>query len=680
MVLAGLDGALLCGAVWGLGSALLLPAIAALVPSSPAPLRHAVPRALAVLSCLLAAALGALTLAGHSGSLLSWWPGLPGEPFTLAADALSAPFLLLFGLVGAATFAAHGPDGTPAGAAARLSLHAAFALGLLSVFLSRHALLFLFAWEGMTLCSAALVAHDLHSARARTATYVYLALSHLGAALVAFALVTLAAHAGSFQFGALADAFSHLPPGERSRLSWLFTIGFMVKLGIVPAHVWLPMAHPEAPAPVSAMLSGVMVKAGLYGMLRFAWQMPGAPPENWGTALLMLGVTSAVAGALYAAVESDAKRLLAYSTIKHGGILLLATGLAALLAANGQREIAGVALAAALYHAVGHGLAKALAFLAVGEAVHAAGTRSLESLGGLARRMPRTSVAALFATLALCGLPPFSCFAGEWLVFQALILGFSSGAGQLRLLAPFAGAGVALASALAVAAMVKLYGIGFLGRPRSAQAAAAHEGSPLPVAAMLALATLPVAWGLLAPQLATALGAPLAVLLPGFDAAHLAESSGFQMVPAGLQSSSISPAAAAVLLLVFALLARVWLRGTRGAAPPLRIAPSWACGARLDSRMQYSSLGFTKPLRLIFEPVLRGERELEVLEEGSPYFAKKYRYRAGLPAVFENALYQPFVQAVLWSSEQARRLQTGSLHLYLAYLLATLVGLLLWAR
>jgi formate hydrogenlyase subunit 3/multisubunit Na+/H+ antiporter MnhD subunit len=423
-----------------------------------------------------------------------------------------------------------------------------------------------------------------------------------------------------------------------------------------------------------------MVKAGLYGMLRFAWQLPGAPPEHWGTVLMGLGTASALAGALYATVEVDAKRLLAYSTIKHAGVLALAVGLAALLAANGQPAIAGVALAAALYHAVGHGLAKALGFLAVSEATHAAGTRHLEALGGLARRMPRTAFAALTATLALCALPPLSCFAGEWLVFQALILGYSAGAGQLRLLVPFAGAGLALASALAVAALVKLYGIAFLGRPRGPGADQALDAAPGIGAVLVAFSALPLAWGLAAPWLASAFAAPLARLLPSFDAATLSRDAGFTLVPAGLASASISPAVAALLLAVFALIARLWLRAARGPLREVRRAPSWSGGAPLEARMQYSALGLTKPLRLIFEPVLRAERELEVLEEGSPYFARRFRYRTGVPALFEQVLYQPFVQAVLWTSEQARRLQTGSLHLYIAYLLATLVALLLWAR
>jgi len=680
MVLAGLDGALLDGAVWGLAASILLAALGSLAPGLPAPLRHSIPRALAAFSCLLAAALGAALLAGARGATLQWWPGVPGEPFSLAPDALAAPFLLLFGVVGAASFAAHEPTGSPAGARARLALHAAFALALFTVFATRHALLFLVAWEGMTLASAALVASDTGSARARSAAWAYLAMSQLGAALVALPLMTLAAHAGSFGFDALAGAWAALPPAEGERLAWLFTIGFAVKFGLVPAHVWLPMAHPEAPAPVSALLSGVMVKAGLYGMLRFAWQMPGAPPAHWGTVLVGVGVATALTGSLYAAVEPDAKRLLAYSTIKHAGVLALALGLAAMLAAGGQPAIAGVALAAVFYHTIGHGLAKSLAFLTVGEAVHAAGSRNLEALGGLARRMPRTGLGALVATLSLCGLPPLACFPGEWLTFQALILGYSAGAGQLRLIVPFAGAALALASALAVAAMVKLHGIAFLGRPRSAGAAAAPDAPPHLGALHVGFAVLPAVWGLGVAWAAVALGAPIAAVLPGFDSLTLARHGGVTLGSIGPVSASVSPLSAAVLVALFAFIAHAWLRASRGASPVPRRAPSWSCGAPLDARMQYSALGFTKPLRLVFEPVLRAQRELEVLEEGSPYFARKVRYRQSVPAVFEQVLYQPFVQGVLWTSEQMRRLQAGSLHLYLAYLLVTLVALLLWAR
>ena len=679
MLLAGLDGVLLASTIGALAAAALLPLLASLVPRVPGVLRLSVPRALAVLGSLCAAALGVLALAGVASGTLEWWPGFPAQPFTITADALSAPFLLLLGLVSATAFAAFDLSDRSTGTAARLALQAGFTLALFGALVASHALLFLLAWEGMTLLSALLVAHDAGSARARGAAFTYLALSHAGAALVALALLTLSARAGGFQFSSLAVAFAQQTPAEIARLSWLFTIGFAVKLGVVPLHVWLPLAHPEAPAPTSAVLSGVMVKAGLYGLLRFAWALPGAPPPEWGTVLLLAGIATALTGALYATVESDAKKLLAWSTVKHAGLLTLATGLAALLVTAGRLELAGLALSAAFIHALGHGLAKSAAFLAMGEAVHASGVRSLEQMGGLARRMPGTSVAALLAVLALAGLPLFSCFAGEWLIYQTLILGYSAGAGELRLLAPFAGAGLALASALALAAMVKLYGIAFLGRPRSEAAAHAHDATPAVSNALFVAALLPLLMGVGAPWIAACFARPVAVLLPEFDAGTLSAASGFLLVPAGLAPSSVSPFAVAVLVALFAGLAFLWLRG-HGGAREVRRAPSWACGAALDARMQYSALGFTKPIRLVFKPVLTPESELEVLEEGSPYFARKLRHRSGVPERIERLVYTPVVQAVLWTSARARQLQDGSLHLYLSYLLATLVALLLWAR
>uniref|UniRef100_A0A832MMD3 NADH:quinone oxidoreductase/Mrp antiporter transmembrane domain-containing protein n=1 Tax=Eiseniibacteriota bacterium TaxID=2212470 RepID=A0A832MMD3_UNCEI len=676
MALAELDGMLLACAAWGLTIAVLLPV--ALVPrrlAAPLPLA----RAVAVLASLALAACGARGLAGAFPAPLEWWPGLPGDPFRLGVDALSAPFVLLLGALAAASFAAGDHGAAGAGARARLALQAGFVLALAAAFTAGHALLLLVAWEGMTLLSASLVASDVRSARARTATYVYLAVSHAGGACLAAGVLALAAAAGSFQLAEIAAAAPRLPAADVERAAWLVTAGGAVKLGLVPLHVWLPLAHAEAPAPASALLSGAMVKAGLYVLLRFAWQVPGAPPPAWGELLLAGGVVTALAGALYAAFESDAKRLLAHSTVKHAGLLALALGLAASLARAGRWDLAGMALAACLYHAVGHGLAKGLAFLAVGEAVHAAGTRDLEQLGGLARRLPRVSVAALMAALALCGLPLLPCFAGEWLVVQALLRGYGAGGDALRLLVPFAAAGLALATAVAAAALVKLYGIGFLGRPRSAAAAAATAPADRAAErAMLALAALAAGWGVLAPWAVAALHAPVAALAgPALDAAALAPGAGLALrLPGG---SGLSPAA----LLALAAAAgggMALLLGALGLRRPPRRAPSWACGVTLDARMQYGALGLTKPLRRVFEPVLRIERAREPAPGDRPWFQRAYRHRSGVPPLVERALYAPLVQAVLWTSERARRLQAGSLRAYLAYLLAALVALLLFAR
>jgi hydrogenase-4 component B len=679
MSLAGLDGTLLSAAIAALVTAALLPLVASLGARLPAPLRVAGPRVFGLVGSLAIVALGALALGDAPRTVLEWYPGFPAEPFTLMADRLAAPFLLVLGLVSLGAFATLDTRDTSAGARARVALQAGFTLAMLAVLVARHTLLFLLAWEGMTLLSGLLVAHETTSARARQATFTYLGLSHAGTACVALALLTLSTRGGGFGFEAIATAFAQQPPAEAARLMTLLTLGFAVKLGVVPLHVWLPLAHPEAPPAASAAMSGAMVKLGLYGLLRFVWQLPGTPPHGWGTGLLLAGIATALTGALFATIESDTKRLLAWSTVKHAGVLTLATGLAALLAEAGRADLAGLALAAVFVHTIGHGLSKAAAFLAFGEAVHAAGVRNLEGLGGLARRMPGTSWAALLATLSLAGLPLFACFTGEWLIVQALILGFSAGAGTLRLLAPFAAAGLALAGALALAALVKLYGIAFLGRPRTSEAAAAHEATPLRANLLFAVALLPLLVGVGGPWLAALFARPVSVLLPGFDASTLARTGGLLLVPAGLAPSSVSPFVVAVLGAMFVGLAVLGLRG-RGRVRTVRRAPSWACGARLEPQMQYSALGYTKPLRLVFEPVLLSGGELEVLEEGSPYFARRLRHRSAVPQWVEQWLYRPFVTAVLRTSEQARRVQAGSLHVYLGYLLATLVALLLWGR
>jgi formate hydrogenlyase subunit 3/multisubunit Na+/H+ antiporter MnhD subunit len=637
MPLATLDGSLLAFAVWGLALAALLPALPTRLLPEPLPAPLSLARFLAVAASIALSIVGGLALAGVVPPPVLWWPGFPGEPFRIGADALAAPFLAITGVLAATAFAtadyARGGRAATSGNRARFSLHAGFALALAGALAAEHALLFLFAWEGMTLLSAALVAHDTKSARGRSAAWTYLVLSQLGTAMVAFGVMGIVARAGSFDLTTLGQTMSLMTPAETAGPVWLLTIGFAVKLGLVPLHVWLPMAHPEAPGPVSALLSGAMVKAGLYGLLRFAWQLPGAPPAGWGETLAIAGTITALVGALYAAIEHDAKRLLACSTVKHAGVIALALGLAAAFTRSGDTRLAGVALAACLYHAVGHGLAKGLAFLATGEAVHAAGSRDLETLGGLAKRMPRVSAPLLVALLALCGLPLLSCFASEWLLFQSLILGYSAGEGALRLLVPFVGAGLALATALAAAALVKLYGIGFLGRPRSAAAAAAHDVPRVTGGWFMALAALGAAWGVLSPWALAALAAPVSALVGGgFDARALAGAGGLTLAIPPEALASISPLSVLVLIALFIGIAFAW--GTaRGLRHAVRIAPSWSCGAPLTPRMQYSALGFTKPLRLIFQPVLRIERELEIVEEGSPYFGGAMRFHSNVPAL-----------------------------------------------
>ena len=619
-------------------------------------------RALAGVAALALALAGVAVLLGAPGGTLTWFTGFPGDPLRAGLDALSAPFALIVGLSAAATLSAWDLDAGPT-EASRIALHMAFAAALALVICARHALLLLAAWELMTLASAALVAGDLASARARRATFVYLAMSQLGAAALAGALLSLAARAQTLQLEPLLAGLATDPTA--ALLIALVTLGTAVKLGLVPLHAWLPLAHPEAPAPASALMSGAMVKAGLYLLLRLVWQPLGTPPAAWGEALIVAGVASALTGALSAALDTDAKRVLAWSTVKHAGVLALGLGLAATLAARAEPVLAGVALAATLYHAVGHALAKTLGFLAVGGATHALGTRNLEQMGGLWRALPRTTLAAFVAIAALAGSPLLPLFAGEWLLYQVVILGHdaASGTSALHLLAPLAGAGLALAGALALAAMVKLLGIGFLGRPRD-PVRVPHARERASATALFALAGLALAWGVLAPLALQLLAAPVRALLPAFDTASVIGVGSLALLPGRTGIASVSPLALAMLLALFGGLAWTW---TRAGRPAIRRAPAWSCGVSLAPHQQYSARALTEPIRRVFASVI-------VTEDPA------HTARTRLPRPGQKLLLESFAQGVLWVSGRVRMLQSGRLELYLGMLLATLVALLVWGR
>lgn len=679
MPLAALDGRLLAGGTYLLAASVLAAALSALpLGSTSRRARLSGPvRALAAFGALALGAVGALGLAGVTPPPLYAWPGLPGDPCTLGVDPLSAPFVLLFGVIAAAAFAVHRPaaESATGGGRGRLGLQAALGLALAGVLLAQHALLFLFAWEGAILLSAALMAHDGSSARGRRAAFVRLALSHAGTAALALGVLRLAAAAGSFSFLDLAVGYARLSPPEASQVAWLVTAGCAIELALVPLHAWLPLAHAEAPAPVSALVSGVAVSAGLYGLLRFAWQLAGVPVAGWGATLVVLGAVGAVVASLHMVAEPGSARLLAWSTIRHSGLLAAAVGLAAMFARSGAVALAGLALAACLYHVVGHGLSKGLAILAVGEAAAGAGSGDLDRMGGLARRMPRLSATALVSVLSLAGLPLLACFAGEWLLLQAVLRGFDAGPGSLRLLAPLAGAGIALATALSVAALVKLYGVGFLGRARTAGAEAAHEPPARVLRTLGGLSALVALWGIAAPWAVTTLARPIDAVVPGAaEAASLGRSTGLTLAPLPPGASSVSPPSVALLVALFAAMLFAWatLRGVRG---PVRRAPTWTGGAAPGPGAQPSAAGLAAPLAAVFRDLLGARRDAATADATTPS-----PVRPGPRDQSPPATPRPLAAAVLWGSEQVRRVQAAGPGLLFAAVLATLVALLVWAR
>ena len=670
----------LFGAVLAAASITLLLGLAA--ASALAPRSRLNPRglsmALSALACLAMVVLGAVVLAtgqaftAQAGSVL----GL--TLVDLRFDALSAFFLVILGVAGAASsvygigYRAHGSSERDATAAAFPLFLASLAL----VFGASDAFAFLFAWELMALSSAALVVGARPSPGVARAGYFYLAMTHLATAAVVVAFAILAASAGSTDFAVFGLAAPGLPPVTRDVVFILLFVGFGTKAGVIPLHVWLPRAHPVAPSHVSALMSGVMIKAGVYGIVRFGLDILGPGPEWWGVVVLVLGVASAVLGVLYALMEHDLKRLLAFHSIENIGIILIGVGIALLAAAHGAVALAAVALTAALFHTLNHALFKSVLFLAAGSVQSAAGSRDLNALGGLARALPVTTLAFAIGAAAISGVPPLNGFASEWLTFQALF-----GAGASAALSPIARSaallavgGLGLTAALAVACFVKATGVGFLALPRSAGAAAARETSRWMGAPMLALAGACVLVGLAAGPVAAGI-AGIAGVIVGASPAGASAGTMTVAVP-GLGGAAYG--AAGIGVLVAAVAAASWFVGVRRRAA--RRAPTWMCGIVPEPAFEYTATSYAKLIRLYFGQVLRPVRELTVeLHPGTP-FPRTVRYHGEARHLIDERLYRPLHRAAVGASQLARRLQNGSLQVYLAYSVAAVVILLVLAR
>jgi formate hydrogenlyase subunit 3/multisubunit Na+/H+ antiporter MnhD subunit len=611
----------------------------------------------------LAAALGALRAPPVTLELP--WP-VPNGALALGLDPLSAVFAAALFAVGLAT-AVFGA-GYLRGHAGRRPLGVfAFFFNLLLasmalLLVARQAVLFLVAWEVMTVASFLLVAFEHEDASVRTAARTYLVASHLGtAALFAFFLA-LGSGAGSLRFEAFAAARgAGLPAGL---LFALALAGFGTKAGLVPLHVWLPEAHPAAPSHVSALMSGVLVKMGVYGILRAVTFLP-PPPLAHGLALAAVGLAGAIAALALAMTQRDLKRVLAYSTIENVGIIALAAGLGLAGAALGAPALAALGLAGALLHVWNHALMKGLAFLGAGALVHGAGTRDLERMGGLLRRLPATGGLLVLAGAALAGLPPLNGFVSEWLVYLGLLRGAEGAPAALALLGWLALAALAFVGALAAVTFTRLLGVALLGEPRSASAARAHEGSPLLVAPLALLGggiVLVAAF----PAEAVALVVPAASVVLGAPEADLARA----LAPAAAAlAGPMRLALGALLLLGAALAAASRLALSRR---EVRASSTWGCGFSQESaRIQYTAASYAELAARSVSP--RTLRPRLAVEPPSGVFpaAGRFGTEADDPArarVFEPA----FARVAEWFG-RLRRFQQARLNLQLLYTVVTIL-------
>jgi formate hydrogenlyase subunit 3/multisubunit Na+/H+ antiporter MnhD subunit len=518
-------------------------------------------------------------------------------------------------------------------------LGAGFLLAMTAVLVARDITVLLAGWELMTLfpATAILVARGTEAA-VRRAVFIYLGMAHVGGAGTWAALLVLADH------GAITDTTATravLSPGLTAFVAVAAIVGFGTKAGLMPLHGWLPRAHPVAPSHISALMSGVMIKIALYGLIRVLFEWLGPVPLWVGLAVLAMGLLSALAGVLYALFEEDLKRLLAFSSIENAGIVTLGLGAALVFRNRGSDAWAALALGAALLHTVNHAAFKALLFLGAGAFERTAGSLRLDALGGLLRRMPWTGGAFLLACLAIAGVPPLNGFVSEWLTLQALVHLAGDQPVGIVVAGAVAVAGLAATTALGVYTFVKVAGLVLLGAPRTPEAAAADEGPRTMRAAMVALAALCVA-------LAAVPGVPLVALsdVSGLDAG-LQLRAGVEVPGTRLGTLALLGGLAALTALLAAA------RGARRAAPE----PAWACGQPAGRELGYSPAGFTSPLGL----VLAAER-------------------GTVPHWFDTRIHAPTVRVALRGARAARRVQSGSVRAYAAYLLGALVAGLLLAN
>lgn len=646
------------------------------------------------------AAVGIATATSGGAAVVAGVAGLAGQTFAvslpdllplfgvhLALDPLGGLFIAVTGGVAVAA-SAYGigyaaDDDALRSRAAQLALPV-FVVAMVLVPVAASVGTFLVSWELMALSSLVLVVVE-HRRRPQVAAAGrwYAVMTHLGVLAILLGLAVLAAGAGGETFAALRAA--EFSPVVRDVAFVTTLLGFASKAGVVPLHAWLPRAHPEAPAHVSALMSAAMVALGVYGIVRLGLDLLGGGPQWWWLVVLGAGAFSAVYGILQAAMSTDLKRLLGYSTIENMGLILVGVGAAGVMAAAGHQALAGLAMAAALLHVINHAAFKTLLFQAAGSVLHGTGTGDLDRLGGLRRGMPATTAMFGIGALAASALPLGAAFGSEWLLLQSLIHGVATAGMATAVAMPVAVAAVALTAGLATATFVKTFGIGFLAKPRGAAAAGARESGTVVVSAMGLVAgacvVLALAPAAIVPALAPAVGAAGPLLAEPV-------TDGLLTMRLTVATGSLSPviltvavlAAAFVLVVVLRLVAARSAR--RQGRPPGREARLWDCGAGpMSARMEYTATSFAEPLQRVFDDIVDPELDVDVTHVAeSRYLVDTVVYRQRVIDRIESRFYQPVLRLVGHWGRAGRWLANGSIHRYLAYGFVALLVLLVVIR
>jgi len=622
------------------------------------------------------------------GAQAAWLPvsslvlplGLPDLPFHLRLDPLAGFFLLLLGAV-AAGVSVYAVGYWRGESAPRLRLiclqYHVFLASMAFVILADDAYLFMVAWETMALASYFLVTTDHRLPPIRSAGFLYLLMAHIGALAVLLCFGVMHGGEGDYSFDALRAA--NLTPFWSSVAFVLAFFGFGAKAGLIPLHVWLPEAHPAAPTPVSALMSGVMIKTAIYGMVRVTYDLIGAVRWEWGLLVLVIGAGTTLFGVLYALMQHDLKRLLAYHSVENIGIILLGLGMSMVFFGFGHPAAGVLGLIAALYHTLNHAVFKALLFLGAGSILRATGLRDLNAMGGLIRTMPATAFHFLVGALAISALPPLNGFVSEWLTFQVALQASLLEHGVVRSLLPLFAATLALAGALTAMCFVKVFGVAFLGRPREARRGAhgeTHPGGDASLSERLGQAWLTAGCfvlGLFPAAMLLTLNRVAASLTGSGLSMEALESNWLWLVPTHPAQASYSPVIFFLVVLAVVLitirLVRVFYHGR------VRVADPWDCGfPEQTTRMQDTADAFGQPIRHVFGPLYLMKRHLPGPEDAAPKYSIKIEDRHWV------WLYLPVARLAEYASAKIGLLQRGRVSIYLLYSFLTLIALLVFVR
>jgi hydrogenase-4 component B len=558
-------------------------------------------------------------------------------------------------------------------------LYNIFILSMVLVVCANNAVMFLIVWELMSIISYLLVMYEHEKKDTRKAGFIYIVMTHIGTGFIILSFLIFASSTGSFNFETFRGVGATMPPHLKD-LAFIFAlIGFGTKAGIVPFHIWLPYAHPAAPSNVSALMSGVMIKTAIFMLIRVFFDFLGADVAWWGIILLIIASISALLGVMYALMEHDMKRLLAYHSVENIGIILIGVGVSMIFMASGHPDLAAFGLIAGLYHTINHAVFKSLLFMGAGSIIFSTHTRNIEEYGGLIKNMPWTALFFLIGAISISALPPFNGFVSEWLTFQAQLLSINLSDNITKILVLFSGAGLALTSALAAACFVKAFGISFLGLPRSSHAEHSKEVPVSMLAGMFLLSSMCIILGVMPfyfikiiDSISAQLTGVSMISIIDFDYSISTVSTYLFSTPATISTIWIAILVFVVLplpIIMYLLLSRT----------PTAKYETWGCGQPVSTgRNEYTATAFSKPIRMWLGGVFRPHREIQTTYSDSHFFKEKVIFESDIEPIFEKYLYDPVIWVILTLSRYMRIIQTGYIQTYLLYILITLVIALIY--